>query len=216
MKLTIPPQHPALKAYYEVRQALSAQHATHELAVRTAFQNLLDGPRPKGWTLVMEQKVEGLKRVVRPDATLRDSNTLPRGYWEAKDTQDDLEAEITRKLARGYPKSNIIFEDSQRAVLYQSGQRVGEYSLERAEELATLLTRFYGFTEIAITDFEQAVAHFQAHTPELAEGLKRLIAEAHATNKRFQSAYASFFELCRSSLNPNISQAAAGRSPCPL
>ncbi|RIK38120.1 MAG: hypothetical protein DCC55_22115 [Chloroflexi bacterium] len=115
--MTISPQHPALKAYYEARQALSAQPATHELAVRTAFQNLLDSTRPKGWTLVMEQKVEGLKRVVRPDAMLRDSNTLPRGYWEAKDTQDDLDAEIARKLACGYPKSNIIFEDSQRAGL---------------------------------------------------------------------------------------------------
>jgi hypothetical protein len=58
MNLTISPKHPALKAYYDARQALSAQHATHELAVRTAFQNLLDGTRPRDWTLVMEQKVE--------------------------------------------------------------------------------------------------------------------------------------------------------------
>jgi hypothetical protein len=57
MNLTISPKQSALTAYYEARQALSAQHATHELAVRTAFQNLLDGTRPRDWTLVMEQKV---------------------------------------------------------------------------------------------------------------------------------------------------------------
>ena len=28
---------------------------------------------------------------------------LPRGYWEAKDTQDDLETEIRKKKAKGYP-----------------------------------------------------------------------------------------------------------------
>jgi hypothetical protein len=28
--------------------------------------------------------------------------TLTHGYWEAKDTQDDLEAEIRKKRAAGY------------------------------------------------------------------------------------------------------------------
>jgi hypothetical protein len=95
--MIITPQHTGIKTYYETRQAISAQNVTHELAVHTAFQNLFDATRPKGWTLVMEQKVEGLKRVVRPDATLRDSNTLPRSYREAKDTSGDLDAEVARK-----------------------------------------------------------------------------------------------------------------------
>ena len=33
----------------------------------------------------------------RPDGTLLDDFRIPRGYWEAKDTKDDLEAEIRAK-----------------------------------------------------------------------------------------------------------------------
>jgi hypothetical protein len=36
-----------------------------------------------------------------PDGTLRGRNSLPRGYREAKDTQDDLDTEIKKKTARG-------------------------------------------------------------------------------------------------------------------
>ena len=38
----------------------------------------------------------GGKRAV-PDGTMRDPNSLPRGYWAAKDTDDDLDTEITKK-----------------------------------------------------------------------------------------------------------------------
>ena len=48
---------------------------------------------------------------------------MARGYWEAKDSHDDLDAEIRVKFNRGYPRDNIIFEDSQTAVLVQNRQR---------------------------------------------------------------------------------------------
>jgi hypothetical protein len=51
-----------------------------------------------------------------------DSFKIPRGYWEAKDTNDDLDTEIKAKIARGYPLTNIIFEDTRWAVLYQNGR----------------------------------------------------------------------------------------------
>ncbi|MBL8880458.1 MAG: N-6 DNA methylase, partial [Phycisphaerales bacterium] len=44
--------------------------------------------------------------------------------------------------------------------------------------------------------------------PDLAEGLKKKIEQAHKSNKNFQKAFGDFFELCRTSLNPNLSQAA--------
>ena len=48
-----------------------------------------------------------------PDGTIRDGNGLPRGYWEAKDTDDDLErGNQEEKKAKGYPLTNIIFEDT--------------------------------------------------------------------------------------------------------
>ena len=59
----------------------------------------------------------------RPDGTVKDSLRMDRGYWEAKDSRDDLDAEIQRKFNRGYPRDNIIFEDSRTAVLIQTRKR---------------------------------------------------------------------------------------------
>src|SRR5258707_1253467 len=91
---------------------------------RTAFIRLLeDTAKLQSWTLVTEvgQKVQG--HTIRPDATLYKS-AVPRGYYEAKDTKDDLDSEIRKKIAKGYPLKNIIFEDSRQAVLYQNKQEV--------------------------------------------------------------------------------------------
>ena len=52
---------------------------------------------------------------------MRDEFNLHRGYWEAKDTDDVLTAEIQKKAAKGYPLFNTIFEDTRRAVLFQNG-----------------------------------------------------------------------------------------------
>jgi hypothetical protein len=206
MTITISAKSAAVKAYYEKRKALESQKVTHEMAVREAFKSLLeDAAKAAKWTLVVEQKVEGLKKVVRPDGTLRDSVNLPRGYWEAKDTRDDLNAEIVKKFERGYPKNNIIFEDTRQAILYQSGERVGEYDLSEAEDVATLLTRFLNYTQPNIAGFEQAVARFRIDMPELGKGLREKIGEAHKRNKRFQAAFGEFYELCKNALNPNIS-----------
>ena len=203
----ISPKDRAIREYYEKRKQLTAQGVTHELAVRESFKSLLEAAAgAKKWTLVVEQKVEGLDRTVRPDGTLRDIHTLPRGYWEAKDSRDNLNVEIEKKFARGYPKTNIIFEDTRQAVLVQSGERVGDYNLEEPEQVATLLARFLSYTEPNIAGFEQAVERFKQDTPELSKGLLRLITEAHKRNTRFQETFATFFDLCKTSLNPNISR----------
>lgn len=204
--MNITANHRAIKAYYEKRAELAQQGVTHEMAVREAFKGLLEQlAGVNKWTLVVEQKVEGVSRRIVPDGTLRDSNTLPRGYWEAKDTRDDLDVEIERKFARGYPQTNIIFEDTRRAVLFQNGQREGEYLLDQPEQVATLFNRFLEYRQPNVAGFEQAVERFKSDVPELARGLLLRINEAHKGNKAFQSAFAAFYELCKTALNPNIS-----------
>ncbi len=96
------PQDKAIKAYCEAMKRLHKQGVDHEGAVRSAFQSLLtDTARRRDWTLVPElASISHGVRVV-PGGTLRDDSTLPRGYWEAKDTDDDLDAEILKKIARG-------------------------------------------------------------------------------------------------------------------
>ncbi|MBN8637624.1 MAG: N-6 DNA methylase [Anaerolineae bacterium] len=194
-----------IKQFYEKRKQLEAQGVKNELSVREAFKELLaTAAESKKWTLVVEQRVTGTRNI--PDGTLRDGMTIPRGYWEAKDSADDLEAEIARKLGKGYPASNIIFENSQRAVLIQSGQRAGEFDLERPDDVHTLLDRFLGYTEPNIVGFEAAVEKFRQDTPRLAEGLRELIRTAHKTNRAFITAYATFYALCQTALNPNLSK----------
>jgi hypothetical protein len=83
----ISPTHRSVRRYYETLEALKKQDVDNEMSVRSAFEFLLQQTaRIKGWTLVPELSEKSGGSLVRPDGTLRDSNSLPRGYWEAKDT----------------------------------------------------------------------------------------------------------------------------------
>jgi hypothetical protein len=119
--LDLSPGDPIIKAYLSDIQRLKVdQQISHELGTRAPFQTLLGkAAQRRGWTLVSELSTySGGKRIV-PDGTVRDEFRLARGWWEAKDTSDQLAAEIQKKLKAGYPTGNTIFEDTQTAVLYQ-------------------------------------------------------------------------------------------------
>jgi hypothetical protein len=104
------PTDSAIRACYSELEAYGRQRVLHEGAVSSAFEKLLaDCARRRGWTLIPQLAAPGERRNV-PDGTVRDENTIPRGYWEAKDSDDDLKAEIAKKIARGYPVANTIFE----------------------------------------------------------------------------------------------------------
>ena len=72
---------------------------------------------------------------VVPDGTVKDSLRMAHGYWEAKDTHDDLDAEIESKFNSGYPRDNIIFEDSQTAVLIQNREETMRVDMSSPHEL---------------------------------------------------------------------------------
>jgi hypothetical protein len=115
----IAPTHRSIRRYYEHAAALRDQRVLNEMSVRSPFESLLqETARLKDWTFIAELSGKSGGALIRPDGTLRDRNTLPRGYWEAKNTQDDLDTEIKKKIARGYPLYNIIFEDTQTGVLF--------------------------------------------------------------------------------------------------
>lgn len=188
---------------YETFTNLQAQGATHELATRLAFSTLLDTPaRAHGWTLVMEQALPSGKR---PDGTLHDEFKLPRGYWEAKDSDDDLDTEIQRKAKLGYPLSNTIFEDTRRAVLYQNGAVAFEADLAQRAQLADLFEQFFNYTEPHVEQFDQAVVVFEGRIPELAGALEQIIEAKRKTNRKFIAAFDLFHNLCKSAIDPNLS-----------
>ena len=74
-------------------------------------------------------------KVVYPDGTIKDALRLAWGYWESKDQDDDLDREIDKKLAAGYPTDNILFEDSQTAVLFQGGEESLRVSMRDVDAL---------------------------------------------------------------------------------
>jgi predicted helicase len=205
----IKPTHKGIVSYYQALQAYGEHDVEHETALRSAFQNLLaETARTHGWMLVPEQPTRVGGKLVRPDGTLCDEYNLHRGYWEAKDTDDKLDAEISKKIAKGYPLNNTIFEDTRQAVLFQGKREVRRTDLTVAQNLADLLNHFYAYTEPEHEDFEQAVEEFKDRVPDLARGLAAKIRAAHQGNPDFQAAFDSFFTLCQTALNPNISQAA--------
>src|SRR2546421_1477988 len=193
----------AIDHYYKELAAYQAKQVTHETAVRSAFQNLLAAfAQSANWTLIPEQTLANGKR---PDGTLRDSFNLPRGYWEAKDTKDDLNTEVRKKINAGYPITNTIFEDTRRAILYQNNKPVLEADLTQPKELTDVLDTFFHYAEPDIATFEHAVQDFKESIPDLAQGLMKRIKEEHIHNKFFVSTFSSFLELCRTSLDPNMS-----------
>jgi hypothetical protein len=171
----------------------------NETSVRAAFQDLL-----RSWAvnenleLVPELafKAPGKKNSVIPDGTLKDAVRLSRGYWESKDPEDTLEDEIQKKFAKGYPKDNIIFEDTQTAVLIQHGEIVIQASMDNDTQLNKLLELFFGFEPPELTEFKQAIELFRTDLPDLLEVLRQAIANA-GSNKEFKTKRETFVKLCQ-------------------
>ncbi|HMA35501.1 MAG TPA: type ISP restriction/modification enzyme [Chloroflexia bacterium] len=195
---------PAVAAYYQTLATIEGHGAANEGATRAAFQTLLSAwAAPQGLTLLAEQTMDGTRqRPIRLDGVLVDDLHFRRGCWEAKDSVDDLDAAIPRKIAAGYPLANTLFENTRRAVLFQDGRRALDADLRDPAALRALLDTFVTYAPAQIAEFHRAVARFRDDLPQLAAGLTALIDDARRTNPAFRAALDSFLALCRSSLNP--------------
>ena len=211
-KVRIKPSDKSLKDYYNnLKDLRQTQNIQHEGGTRRAFGALLSDIAAKlKWTLVEELSLKSShsNRLIRIDGALRDQLRLARAYWEAKDSQDDLEVEIEKKKARGYPLKNIIFEDTERAVLYQDDHEAFRAEIQDRFRFAQLLTLFFNYEQELFDNFEQAIESYAEKIPHIASTLKTKIKEAHQDNLKFKNQFAEFMSLCRTSLNPNISQQA--------
>ena len=132
---------------------------------------------------------------------------MARGYWEAKDTHDDLDAEIQRKFDSGYPRDNIIFEDSQTAVLIQNGGVAMRVDMRREGELHRLIRRFLDYELPEIEDFRKAQSQFKDDLPSVLDNLRGTIDDAERDNAEYEAAAVEFLTLCRQSISPEVSVA---------
>ncbi|HSI32377.1 MAG TPA: N-6 DNA methylase, partial [Tepidisphaeraceae bacterium] len=198
-----------IDAYYADLAEFAHQNVMYEMGTRPAFHALMQAEgRKHGWTLIAEHEKKVGGATIRPDGTFKDTMNLVRGYWEAKDTADNLDAEIAKKKKKGYPLTNTIFEDTVTAALFQHGQEILRVDMKDPAKLEELVTQFFAYIEPEIEEFEEAVEQFKERVPDLATGLAKKIEASHKTNAKFKAAFADFFDLCRTSLNPNLSQAA--------
>jgi len=178
---------------------------TKETAVRFAFQKLLDEyAKAKELRLIAEVSIK-LKngKTVTPDGTLKDVLRLDHGYWESKDEADDINEEINKKFAKGYPNDNILFEDSNTAVLFQHGEEVMRTALEDETALDKLLNKFVSYERQEVTDFRKAIEQFKEDIPKVTEALREIITKQDS-NDEYKIASAAFHELCKQSINPDI------------
>jgi predicted helicase len=206
-KLNLKPTHKPVQNYYEALRQFRGLGVSHEGAVRSAFQTLLEScGRQLEWKLVPEWQVRRPKgHPLRVDGALVDEFRLTHGFWEAKDSQDDLGKEVKKKLTAGYPQNNIIFQAPERAILWQNGRSVLDVDINEPAALVEIVRRFFDYTPPEFEEWTDAVTHFQNQVPELGRALAELIKQEEKSNPRFRAAFDDFLALCRQSINPNLS-----------
>ncbi|MDJ0698125.1 type ISP restriction/modification enzyme [Mastigocoleus sp. MO_188.B34] len=197
----------SVKQYHaKVDKIIQYGGSRKETAIRTAFQNLLNQYcTTKEFLLIPELDYKTRNgKTVYPDGTVKDALRLDWGYWESKDQYDDLDREIDKKLAKGYPDSNIFFEDSQTAVLIQSGYESMRVPMRDAEGLDGIINHFINYVRPEVKDFWEAIQTFKADLTRILETLRDLIDNQATVNPRFEIARDKFWQICRDSINPEV------------
>ncbi|MDR1923127.1 MAG: N-6 DNA methylase [Planctomycetaceae bacterium] len=191
----------------EVEKIIDFGGTKKETAIRNAFYNLLnDYAKQRGLMMVAEVSIKTRNgKIITPDGTLKDALRQDWGYWESKDEADNLDDEIKKKFAKGYPRENILFEDSRVAVLFQNGEEVLRTPVNNTDSLHRLLTAFVTFERPEISNFRQAIELFKKDIPKVTETIREIIAEAEKSNEAFNSKSNNFLNICRESINPAIS-----------
>ena len=192
----------------EVEKIIHFGGTKKETAIRNAFYNLLnDYAKQKGLMIVPEVTIKAANgKNVTPDGTLKDMLRQDWGYWESKDESDVIDDEIKKKFEKGYPKENILFEDSQTAVLFQNGAEVQRVQMKDAGALHSIITRFISFERPEVQNFRKAIELFKQDIPKVTETIRGIIIAQEKTNPAFTKATGEFLTLCHESINKDITQ----------
>jgi predicted helicase len=190
----------------EVEKIIHFGGTKKETAIRNAFYNLLnDYTKQRGLMMIAEISIKAPNgKTVTPDGTLKDMLRQDWGYWESKDEADDLDEEIQKKFAKGYPRENILFEDSRTAVLIQNGTEVLRCFISDPNALHLLLTDFISFERPEVQNFRKAIELFKQDIPKVTETIRSIIMLTEKSNVTFIQASENFLNLCRDSINPGV------------
>lgn len=173
-------------------------------SLRIAFQKLLhEYCKSKDFQLILELDYQTrIGRVIYPNGTVKDTLRLNWGYWNRE--AENLDREIDSKLSQGYPDSNILFENSQTAVLIQAGTEVMRVSMQDGEALEQILNRFFNYIPPEVGDFRAAIETFKQDLPTILNTLRDILEQQSASNPEFQRAKNQIWEVCKESIHPEI------------
>ena len=202
------PDYPHIDRYRsELQRLIDFGGSDNESSIRRAFAVCLDSYcREHREKLALVDELPYRSNIF-PDGTVKDSLRMARGYWEAKDTHDDLDAEIQAKFNRGYPRDNIIFEDSQTAVLVQNREVALRVDMSRPGDLHRLIRRFLDYELPEIEEFRQSRQQFKDDLPTVLDNLRGAVDAAQAGNVDYQAAAQTFLEQCHQTISPDVSDA---------
>jgi hypothetical protein len=112
--------------YNKLEETIRFGGSRNETTVEHAFIQLVNSyAERRNLMLVPKIAIKSTKGTnIIPDGALKNALRLDFGYWESKDTKDDIDREIQAKINKGYPLTNTLFEDSQTAVLFQENVQV--------------------------------------------------------------------------------------------
>ena len=208
--LNLKPTHKPIRDYYATLQQYKQHDVTHEGAVSAPFETLLNTcARQVNATLIPQYAMHTATgdRIVIDGAVLNEYG-IPIAYWEAKDTDDDLNIALQEKREAGYPFDNILFQTPERGILVQNEQVALDLDISDPANLIESLKYLFAYTAPALDNWQTAVSDFRAHVPDLANQLMELIEHRYETDSTFKKAFTDFYEICRTAINPDLSRAA--------
>ena len=183
--------------------------SARETIVREAFKDLLKswGKQHKLIFLAEYPLKTATKSNIAVDGALLHELRMPLGYWEAKDADDDLDEEVSKKFKKGYPQDNIIFSDDAIAVLWQNRHEVLRCDMTDTQALSTLLKLFFSFERPEIAGFRAAVEQFKTDLPAVLHALREMIELENTKNPGFRAAEIKFLIHAQEAINPALTDA---------
>ena len=198
-----------INQYYNQVHTLKRTGHSNEMTIKQPFDTLMQQMAfAKNYVYALEVTIKNEKgKNIRPDGILMNELRIHKGYVESKDTGDSIETEIEKKLHKdGYPKTNIIFQDSIEAILIQNGEEAMRIQMKDANRLKAILKAFLDYKPAYIQKFDEALHKFKEDIPTIVETLRALITKQNQTNKTYTKARDAFWKMCKQEINPAITQ----------
>jgi predicted helicase len=183
--------------------------SSRETIIREAFKDLLKAwGRQEGLVFLAEFPLKtATKTNINIDGALLHELRMPLGYWEAKDANDDLDAEVSKKFKKGYPQDNIIFSDDAQAVLWQNRQEVMRCDMTDTVALSKLLKLYFSYERAEIAGFRTAVEQFKTDLPAVLDALRAMMDTQVQSNAGYRAASAKFLVHAQDAINPSLTDA---------